>query len=143
MILKLSRKVHFFKFVLTSAKKSKYAIPVTYMHLKGLVTYFQEMLLFIMLWLNVLKIVWNWRILLNFCWVCIAFDTLIANISWMEVQTPINHIIIWKTVTRTSRSTYVNFFNRFRFLAGVSTKLQTTHFSGQFKDHNSGRKHGN
>ena len=34
------------------------------------------------------------------------------------------------------------FFNRLRFLVEVSTKLQTMHFSGQFKDHKSGRKHG-
>ena len=38
---------------------------------------------------------------------------------------------------------YVNCFNRLRFLAEVSTKLQKMHFFGQFKDHNSGRKHGN
>ena len=38
---------------------------------------------------------------------------------------------------------YVNCFNRLRFLAEVSTKLQKMHFFGQFKNHNSGRKHGN
>ena len=87
--------------------------------------------------------VWNQKILLNFCWVSIVFDILIANISWTVAQTPINHIIFWKTVIKTFRSIYVNCFSTIRFLAEVSTKLQKMHFYGQFKDHNSGRKHGN
>ena len=41
------------------------------------------------------------------------------------------------------RFIYVNCFNRLRFLAEVSTELQKMHFFGQFKDYNSGRKHGN
>ena len=41
------------------------------------------------------------------------------------------------------RSIYINCFNRLRFLVEVSTKLQKMHFFGQFKDYNSGRKHGN
>ena len=87
--------------------------------------------------------VWSRRILLNFCWVSIFFDILIANISWTVAQTPINHIIFWKTVIKTFRSIYVNCFNTLRFLAEVSTKLQKMHFFGQFKDHKSERKHGN
>ena len=71
------------------------------------------------------------------------FYILIANVSWTVAQTPINHIIFWKTVMKIFRSIYVNCFNRLRFLAEVSTKLQKMHFFGQFKDHNSGRKHGN
>ena len=38
---------------------------------------------------------------------------------------------------------YVNCFNRLRFLADVSTKLQKMHFFGQLNDPNSGREHGN
>ena len=41
------------------------------------------------------------------------------------------------------RSIYVNCFNRLRCLAEISTKLQKMHFFGQFKEYNSGRKHGN
>ena len=44
---------------------------------------------------------------------------------------------------RTFICIYVNFFNRLRFVAEVSTKLQNMHFFGQFKDQNSGREHGN
>ena len=84
--------------------------------------------------------IWNWRILLNFCWVSIFFDILIANISWTVAPTPINHSIFWKSVMRTFRCIYVNCFNRLRFLAEISTKLQRKHFFGQFKVHNSGRK---
>ena len=36
-----------------------------------------------------------------------------------------------------------NCFNRLRFLAEVSPKLQKMQFYGQLKDHDSGRKHGN
>ena len=38
---------------------------------------------------------------------------------------------------------YVNYFNRLRFLAVVSKKLQKMHFIKQFKDHKSGREHRN
>ena len=39
------------------------------------------------------------------------------------------------------RSIYINCFNRLRYLAEVSTKLQKMHVFIQFKDYNSGRKH--
>ena len=39
------------------------------------------------------------------------------------------------------RSIYINCFDRLRFLAEVSTKLQKMHLFIQFKDYNSGRKH--
>ena len=71
------------------------------------------------------------------------FYILIANVSWTVAQTPINHIIFWKTEMKTFRSIYVNYFNTLGFLAEVSTKLQKMLFFGQFTDHNSGRKHGN
>ena len=38
-------------------------------------------------------------------------------------RTPINHTIFWKSVMRTFRCIYINCFNRFRFLAKVSSKL--------------------
>ena len=41
----------------------------------------------------------------------IFFDILIANISWTVAQTPIRHIIFWKTIIKTFRSMYVNCFN--------------------------------
>ena len=37
--------------------------------------------------------------------------------------------------TRSSRCIYINCFNRHRFLAEVSAKLQKMHFFRQFKDH--------
>ena len=67
--------------------------------------------------------IWNWRILLNFSWVSIFFDILIANILWTVARTPINDIIYWKSAMRTFRCTYVYCFNRLRFLPEVSTKL--------------------
>ena len=87
--------------------------------------------------------IWNWKNLLNFCWLSIFFDILIAYISWMVARTPTNHTIFWKSVMRTSICIYVSCFNRLRFLAAVSTKLQKIHFFEQFMNHNSGRKHGN
>ena len=49
MVLQLSKKVHFFNFVLTSARNLSLLKQITSMHLKGLVTHFQKMALFIML----------------------------------------------------------------------------------------------
>ena len=103
------------------------------MHLKDLVTRFQKMLLFTMLWCFEDVSAWNRTTLLNFCWVIIVFDILIANISWTVAQTSINHIIFWKTVIRILRSIYVNCFNRRRFLTAVSAKLQKMHFFGYLR----------
>ena len=74
--------------------------------------------------------VWSARTLLNFCWVSTFFDILIANISWTVAQSP---IIFWKSVVRTFICIYVNCFNRLRFFAEVSTKLQKMLFFRQFK----------
>ena len=41
------------------------------------------------------------------------------------------------------RCIYVNCFNRFRFLAEISTTLLKMHFFQQVKDQNSEREHGN
>ena len=87
-----------------------------YMHLRRLVTHFQKK---VFIYYSVTYCfgdigVSSWRILLNSCCVSIFFDILIANISWTVVQTPINHIIFWKSVTRTFRWTtkfsYLNYF---------------------------------
>ena len=78
------------------------------MHLKkGIFTQFQKMVLFTMLRLTVSEIrVSSQRILLNFCWMSIFLDNLIAKISWSVAQTPINRIIFWKSVMRTFRCIY-------------------------------------
>ena len=86
---------------------------------------------------------WSRQILLNCCWVSIFFDILIANISWTVAQTPVNHINFWKSVMRTFRCIYTSCFNKLRFLAENSTKLQKMNFFGQFKDYNLARKNEN
>ena len=103
-----------------------------YMHLKGLVTHSQKMVLFTVLWLTVLRnfvkfllsqhlfLIFS-GILLNFCWVSIFFDILI---SWTVAQTSINHIIFWKTVMRYFSCIYVNCCSRLTFLPQVNTNLQ-------------------
>ena len=55
----------------------------------------------------------------------------------------VNNAISLKCVTRPFRCICVNCFNRLRYLAEVSTKLQKIPFFGQFKEHISGRKHEN
>ena len=70
------------------------------------------------------------------------FWYLIAYISWMVAQTPVNHIIFWKSVMIIFRCIYISYFNRLRFLAENSTKLKKMNFSWQFKDHKLPRKHG-
>ena len=69
--------------------------------------------------------VWSQRILLNVCWVSIFFDVLIAYISWTVTQTTYSFL---KDVMRTFRCIYVNCFNRLKFLAEVSSKLQKIQF---------------
>ena len=129
--------------MLTSAINLSLLKQFTYMHPKGLVTHFQKMILFIILWRTVSEILKasSQQILLNYCWVSIFFDILIANISWTVAQTPVNHINFWKSVMRTFRCIYTSCFNRLRFLAESSTKLQKMNFFGQFKDHKFARKH--
>ena len=56
MVLKLSKKMHFYNFVLTSARNLGLIKQFMYMHLEGLVTHSQNMALFITLWLTVLEI---------------------------------------------------------------------------------------
>ena len=125
MVFKLSKKVHFLQFCADLSKKSKsikaiyiyasersrYALSENGIVYCAMTYYFGDIS------------VWSRRILLNFCWVSIFFDILIASISWMEAQTPISHSIFWKSGIRTFRCIYVNCFNRFRFFAAVSTKL--------------------
>ena len=102
-------------FVLTSARNLSQLKQFRYMHLKGLVTHFQKLMLF-MLWLTVSK-VWLFEVkefLRNFCWVRIFFDILITGISWTVAQTLINHSIFWKSVIR---CTYINCFKKLRLFA--------------------------
>ena len=77
--------------------------------------------------------VWSRIILLNFSWVSIFSDTLIANISWMMAQTHTSHTIFLKSVMRTFRCIYEHFFNRISFIAKFSTKLQKNTFLDNFK----------
>ena len=68
--------------------------------------------------------VWTQISLLNFCWVSIFFDDLIANISWTVAQTPKKHIIFWKSAMRTFRCIYANCLHRLSAFTEISTKLQ-------------------
>ena len=108
MILKLSKKVHFFNFVLTSAKKSKY-VKASYIYASETSRYAlsENVIVYYAMASRFEDIsLWNQKTLLNFCWVSIIFDISIANISWTVAQIPINYIIFWKTVI--FRSRYVN-----------------------------------
>ena len=145
MVFKLSKKVHCLQFCADLSKKyksiksiyiyaserSRHALSESGIGYYAMTYCFRDIR------------VWSRGILLNFFWFCIFFYILIASISWTVAETPISHIISWKSVMRTFRCIYVNYFNRFRFLAEVSIKLQKIYFFGQFKDHNSGGKNGN
>ena len=64
------------------------------MHLKGLVTHFQKMVLFIMLWLTVLEVLgFEVEELFLISADLASFDILITNISWTVPQTATNHTI--------------------------------------------------
>ena len=125
MVLKLSKKVHFLQFCADLSKKSK-SIKAIYIYASERSRYALSengIVYYAMTYCFGDISIWNWRILLNFCWVSIFFDILIANISWTAARTPINHTISWKSLMRTFRYIYVNGFNRLRILAEVNTKL--------------------
>ena len=121
-ILKLSKKVHFFNFVPTSAKKSKYVKAIYIYASESSRDMLSENVIvyYAMTWCFEDISVWNWRTLLNFCWVSIDFDNLIAIILWTLTQNPINHIIFWKTIIRTFRFIYVNWFKDLGFWHKIS-----------------------
>ena len=124
-VLKFSKKVYFLQFCTDLNKKSR-SIKAIYIYACGRSRYAlsENSIVYHAMTYRFGDIsIWNWRILLKFCWVSIFFDILIANISWTVAQTPKNHSIFWKSVMRTFRCIYVNCFNRLRFLAEVSTKL--------------------
>ena len=137
MVLKWSKNCIFRDFVLTSTRNLSRLKQFTCMPQKGLVTHFQKLMLFIMLWLTA-SMVWVFEFkefLRNICWFNIFFDILIANISWTVAQTSINRSIFSKNVMRTFRCIYVNCFNRLRsaqnckkiytFLDNLQTMTQT------------------
>ena len=124
MVLKLSKKVHFLQFCADLSKKSK-SIKAIYIYASERSRYALSengIVYYAMTYCFGDISIWNWRILLNFCWVSI-FDILITNISWTVAHTPINHTIFWKSAIRTFRCVYLICFNRLRFYAEVSTKL--------------------
>ena len=131
--------------MMTSVRNRSLLKQITYMHLKGLITHFQKMILFIMQWLNVSEMLGFEvkDILLYFCWVGMFFDILIANISWAVAQTTINHIIFWKNVMSSFRCIYVIVLIDLGFLLRLVQNGKKSYFFGQFKDHNSRRKHRN
>ena len=108
MILKLLKKAHLFNFVLTWANKFKYA-KASYIYGSETSRYtLSENVIVCYAMTECFEdiSVWNRRTLSNFCWVSIVFDILIANISWTVAQTPISHIIFWKTVIKSFRFIY-------------------------------------
>ena len=127
MVLKLPKKVKFLQFCADLSKKSK-SIKAIYIYASETPRYALSengIVYYAMTFCFGDISVWTKRILLNFCWFSIFFDILIANISWTVTQTTINNSILWKSVMRTFRCTYVNCFSRLRlrFLAEVNTRL--------------------
>ena len=125
MVLKLSKKVHILLFCADLYKKYM-SIKAIYIYASGRSRYAlseNDIVYYAVNYCFGDISIWNWRILLSFCWVSIFFDILIANISWTVTGTPMKHTIFWKTVVRTFRCIYVNCFNKLRFLAEVSTNL--------------------
>ena len=131
--------------MLNSAKHLRLLKQFTYMDLKVFITLFQKMLWFMEVWATVhdilaikisKKMLTQQKFLKN-------YSTSNTHTSETVSHSIINNTNFWKCVTRPFRCIYVNCFNRLRFLAEVSTKLQKMHFFRQFKDHNSGREHGN
>ena len=91
MVLKLSKKVPFLQFCADFSKKSK-SVKVIYIYTSENSCYAiseSSIVYYAMTYCFEDIRVWSRRMLLNFCWVSIFFDILIANISWTVAQTPI------------------------------------------------------
>ena len=115
IVLQLSEKCFFFFFEFCA---------LTYIYLKYLVTNFLKMVLFIMLWLTATEILgFQVQDFVKFLLTQHFLIFLIDNNGGSDT-----HIIFWKSIMRTSKCSYVNCFNRLRFLAEISTKLQKIHF---------------
>ena len=86
MVFKLSKKVHFLQFCADSRKKSK-SIKAIYIYVSERSRYALSengIVYYAMTYCFEDISVWIRRILLNFCWVIIFFDILIANIPFSE-----------------------------------------------------------
>ena len=99
------KKCIFCNFVLTSARIKAIAIKAIYIHASERSCYALSetgIVYYAMTYCSGDIWVWSTRILLNFSWVNIFFDTLIVNISGAVAQTLINHTTLWKRVMRIS-----------------------------------------
>ena len=108
MVLKLSKKCIFCNFVLTSGRNLIQAIYI-YASERSRYTLSENGIVYYAMTYCFEDIsVWSRIILLNFCWLSIFLDILIANISLTVARTPINYTIIWKSVMRTFICIYIN-----------------------------------
>ena len=129
--------------MLASGRNLSLLKQFTYMHPKDLVMRFQKMVIvyYAMAYCFGNIRVWIQKILLNFCWVGILF----WYFNWSDLMNgrsdPCKPYYFLKECNENFQMQYVNCFNRLRSLPEVNTKLQKMHFSRQFTDHKSGRKH--
>ena len=120
MVLKLSKKVNFLQFCADLSKKSKY-IKAVYIYASERYCHApseNDIVCYAMIYCFGDIKVWIQRTLLNFFWVSIFFDIVIANISWTVPQTPINNTSFWKSVMRTFRCIYEIAFTDLDFFWG-------------------------
>ena len=129
--------MHFYNFVLTSARKLSLSKQFTHIHLKVLITLLR--MIWFGVWATVHEILANniSKKMLMLQKFKKKSSTSKTNISKIVSHSIINNIIFWKCLTRPFRCIYVTCFKRLRFLVEVSTKLQKMYFFRQFKDHNS------
>ena len=102
----------------------------TYMDLKVLITLFQKMLWFLVVWATgheILAIKISKTILTQQKFLK-SYSTSNTHTNETVSHRIIKNINFWKCITRPFRYIYVNCFNQLRFLAEVSTKLQKKHF---------------
>ena len=128
MVCKLSKKVHFF--VLTSPRNLSLLKQFTYMYLKFFIKLFQKMVWLIGVWATVHEIL---AIKISKKMMTQKFNRILRlqtrkSLKQWDIVFSENNTILWMCVTRHFRCTYVNCFNRIRFLVEVSTKLQKMHF---------------
>ena len=89
IVLKLSKKIFFMQFWAELRKKSK-SVEAIYLSAPERSRYAlseSDIVYHAMTYSFGDNRVWSQKILLNFCWVSIFFDILIANMSWTMAQT--------------------------------------------------------
>ena len=130
--------------MLTSARNLSLLKQFLYMDLIVLITVFQKIIWFIVVWATVHEIL-AIKISKTMLTPEKFNNSLISNTNIFKAlsHSIVNNNIFWKCLTRPFRCIFVNCFNILRFSCWGQHKIEKVYFFRQFKDHSSGSEHEN